>query len=369
MNDFDILTDSNLKNSFSVPSKVKELITVNKISCLTELYNSGEINKNTKIAGHGYNSIPKSEDESTFIKIAASDIEIVKSEGKYVCVKVGAGCGWDNFVKWSVENNYHGLENMSFIPGSVGAAPIHNIGAYGYEVSTFIVELSLFDLENGKFVTYKNIDCDFKYRTSIFKLAPNLLICDITFKIYKDSKYVLLAIEDKEISKYEETKELINLLLNSFTFNFSLKPLLKFKFDSVRDILKLSIIPTKLKRKLVKKIRTKVLPNPEVIGNSGCFFKCPILTNEQFINFKSLYPQVEYFESEEGYKISACWLIRGAGWAGRTKNGVHIDANKPVLLLNYDSATSENVLLVSNEIIENVMDKFKIKLETEAVFY
>lgn len=366
---FEVKESAFIVNSFNVKAQVARLVEVSNLDDLKLLQKNKVIDKNTKILGHGYNSIPKTVDNSSYLKICDESIQVICNKTESILVEVSAGCPWDAFVKWTTKNKYVGLENLSSIPGSVGAAPIHNIGAYGYEVSSFIESVTVFNLETCEFLQLSNKDCIFEYRTSIFKEKNNFVVCKVTFKLFHSNSSALKYLGENNGNIFANIYSLVKLTVTSF--NLVTKPhfKIKFKFDNIRDILKSSVLSAKIKRKLVKKIRKVILTDPLVTGNVGCFFKCPIMTKTDFSQFLLAHPDCEYFEENTNVKISACWLIRGVGWAGKVKRNVKVDVKKPVVLLNNGGATGEDVTFVSSEIITDIKNKYQINIEPEAVFY
>jgi UDP-N-acetylmuramate dehydrogenase len=368
MNSFKLTSFGSIRNSFGVHSKSDQAIEIYEHTCLNTLFNNNLFEKEVIIIGEGYNTIPRSQHSQMFIKLMNKNIQIVSAQTSFTLIKVDAGVIWDDFVEYSVGNGLLGLENLSLIPGSVGAAPVHNIGAYGYEVSEFIESINCFDLKTGKFKIINNEASEFDYRTSTFKKNSDLLIISVVFKLFKSNKARAKHLNKSSPSIIKDF--LLGIKLFVCAFSLQVKPAIKLKvsFDNVRDILKLNCIPASFKRKLVCYIRNRTLLNPKVIGNVGCFFKCPVVDKEQFEKLRLLYPDIEYFShKKEKFKLSACWLIKNTGWAGVTKDNVTVDSNKPVILLNGGNATGEQVIKIANLITEEVQSKFNVELLPEAV--
>ncbi|MEJ8864860.1 UDP-N-acetylmuramate dehydrogenase [Pseudomonas jessenii] len=360
-----------IQNSFKVKSHCTEIFKVHTVDSLVSKGKGGFFNSKTSIVGGGYNIIPRSFVDGLVVQSNLSTIEATEDNNNYVLVKVGSGVVWDDLVAFTVSKGYLGLENLSLIPGSVGAAPVQNIGAYGVEASTFIQTVHCYNLKTGTFCDLSKDECEFGYRTSYFKSKPELFICHVTFRLCKSNLLVKELINSKKYSKLEflkDTLRLIHLSFKSITLNLFPRPKIKFSFSCVRDILTLCILPAKIKRKLVSVIRTKTLHNPEKIGNCGCFFKCPILPYEEFEDLRTQFPKIEWFEHDkESVKVSVCWLMKNTNWAGRKANNVLTDTKRPVVLLNAGSATGEDVLHVMSQIQQDVKLKFNISLEAEVV--
>lgn len=368
MNSFKVTKFASIRNSFGVYSKSDQAIEIYDQACLNSLFNNQYFEKEVTIIGEGCNTIPRSQHSQMFIKLMNKNIKIVSTQSSFSFVEVDAGVIWDDLVEYSVSKGLLGLENLSLIPGSVGAAPVHNIGAYGYEVSEFIESINCFDLKDGIFKTINNNASEFDYRTSTFKNNSHLLITSVVFKLFKSNKARAKHLNKKNPSIINDF--FLGMKLFAFAFSLQIKPAIKLKvsFDNVRDILKLCCIPAFFKRKLVCYIRNKTLLNPAMVGNVGCFFKCPVVDKGQFEQLRLQYPDIEYFiHKKEAFKLSACWLIRNTGWAGVTKDNVTVDPNKPVILLNGGSATGEQVIKIAHLIMKDVKAKYNINLLPEAV--
>jgi UDP-N-acetylmuramate dehydrogenase len=346
-------------NSFGISGTARDFINIENIENVgedLEGVNPAEI----RILGGGYNSIPLEHFDGTYIRVVDKKSSI-KDLGIEIELTANSGMAWDDLVALSVSSGGKGLENLSLIPGDVGTAPIHNIGAYGREVSEFIQKVYCYDLDLRRPVIFDNSECLFDYRSSIFKSRDRLLITKVVFRFRK-----------RKLADYFEVnkvREFISLFIYSLTAVefFKKGRIVKISFDRVRDILKLDILSPKIKRFLVIKIRKKILLDPDVIGNCGCFFKCPIITEGDFQKISTVYPDVEYHKHGSSYKLSACWLLRGAGWAGKEVGGVMPDVGKPVMLLNKTGASADSVRFVVKSIQEDIMNKFGIKIEPEVV--
>ncbi len=325
--------NKNLKslNTFGIKSIAKYFISIKNKSELIDLYNN-EIFKNNKIfvLGSGSNILLPDYFDGLIISIDILGIEVSEENDKY-SLKVQSGENWHKFVEFTVDNNYYGLENLALIPGKVGAAPIQNIGAYGIEQKSFFHSCEYFNLEDGNFYTLTKEECDFSYRNSIFKnkLKNKALISEVIYKLNKHPDY--------------------NITYNELKNAFEGK-----KFDA-KDIFD-----------LVCSVRNKKLPDPKLLGNSGSFFKNPIVKISEEKDLKKPFSELKYFENDENsIKISAAWLIESVGLKGYRIGDAGVSENHSLILVNYANASSKNIIELANYIIDNVFKKFGIKLEME----
>ncbi len=253
-------------------------------------------------------------------------------DGDSVFVRAGAGEEWDGFVAWCVTNGWSGIENLSLIPGTVGASPVQNIGAYGVEVKDFILSVEAIRIEDGKEINLTAQDCRFSYRDSIFKkeLKDKVIITHVNFRLNKNHNFVTTYPDvEHELNNYPET--------------------------SLRAI-----------REAVITIRRNKLPDPSVTGNAGSFFKNPVISREQAASLRRFYPNMRGFESSDGsVKLSAAWLIEQCGYKGakRGKAGTH--KKQPLIIINRDGATGEEIYRFALRIQKAVMNHFAIRLEME----
>lgn len=285
------------------------------------------------ILGHGSNTYFSEHLTNFFvIKNEIKGISL-KLEGKNCFLRVGAGELWDDIVKFTVENDLWGIENLSHIPGSVGAAPVQNIGAYGSELADVFVSLTAFDIGKSETVEMSKDVCQFGYRDSIFKQKPqNYIILFVTLKLSKESKPIL-----------------------------TYKPL-----DSLKG--KDSITLQEI-RDLVIQVRKAKLPDWKEYPNAGSFFKNPTITFSQGDLLKEKYKDIPAYELENGYKIPAAWLIEKiAEMKGARKGSIGTWPMQPLVIVNYDKATSEELSLFAEEIIEKVKTGVNIHLEKEVNF-
>lgn len=318
-------------NSFRVVHKAKRLLVINNPIDLTKFLNTNNIKRNEiQILGEGSNTLFTKDYEGIILHSQIKGIEIKKEDNDSVILRVGSGENWDEFVDYCVKSNYFGIENLSLIPGSVGAAPIQNIGAYGVEIKDYVVSVTGIDLYSNELVEYSNEECEFKYRDSLFKnrLKNRLFITSVEFKLYKNSK-----------------------------FNLSYKDL------EVLDKSKLTI--SKLREEIIK-IRSSKLPDPSSKGNAGSFFKNPEIDELKLNELISNNVDFKYFEIPGNmYKIPAAWLIEKAGWKGYNDGLVGVYEKHALVLINHSSKSGKNIKKLSKSIKEDVFKKFGIMLNEE----
>ena len=286
------------------------------------------------VLGGGSNILLTQDFEGTVLKNEILGIEIVKENEEHAVVKVGSGVVWHNFVIWSIENKLGGIENLSLIPGSVGAAPMQNIGAYGVEIKSVFEKLEAIEIDSLASKTFNNEACQFGYRHSIFKaeLKDKYIITQVYFKLQKKHNF------NTSYGAIEEE------LKNIGATTLSLKAI----------------------SQAVTNIRESKLPNPQKIGNCGSFFKNPVITTKRFKELQNKFPNiVGYTVSKDETKIAAGWLIDKAGWKGYRKGDVGIHKKQALVLINYGNATGEELVALSKEVQQSVLNKFGIQLEPE----
>lgn len=287
------------------------------------------------ILGGGSNILFKDNPDRPVMRIEIPGIEIVKEEGGSVFVKAGAGVNWHELVKWSVDKNLGGIENLALIPGTCGAAPIQNIGAYGVELKDLFVELTAFNLGSGATETFTKNDCAFAYRDSIFKnkLKNSHIVTDITLKLKKEEVQVNTS---------------YSALKNYLTEKNITDPGIKDVFNAVVDI------------------RRSKLPDPSLLGNAGSFFKNPIISIQQFETLKENHPDIPSYPMEDGLvKIPAGWLIEKTGWKGKRIGNVGAYKNQALVIVNFGGATGVEIYNHAKRIQGSVKREFKIDLTPE----
>lgn len=286
------------------------------------------------LIGKGSNLLFTKNFEGTIIQMVNKGFELVDENNKYVWIRAAAGEEWDDFVAWSVKKKYAGAENLSNIPGAVGAAPIQNIGAYGVELAEIFNALEAIDIETGKLRRFYLKELKFGYRDSIFKQKlKNKYI--ITAVILKLNKFPFFKIDYGNI----------NAELEKMTY----------------ENLNIAVI-----REAVINIRSNKLPNTSDLGNAGSFFKNPIVDAQKHNALKNSFPDlVSYNLENDNFKLAAGWLIDRAGLKGYTKGNVAIHKNQALIIVNLGGASGQEILEFSEGIQSKVKDLFGVRLERE----
>lgn len=322
-------------NTFHVEASAKYFCEINDINELESVITDSRFRNEQKlILGGGSNLLFIKDFDGIVIKNNIGGIDIISEDEKSVLLKVGAGNDWDKFVEYTVDYGFNGLENLSLIPGTVGASPIQNIGAYGVEVKDVIELVNGYSLNNFDMRIFSNSECKFGYRDSIFKneLKNKIIVTSVVFRLSKVGKVK---------SNYAAIK------------NYILE----------KNITK--ITPTEI-RKAVIEIRESKLPNPREISNAGSFFKNPIISKEKFEEIKSEYPDLNgYKVDDNSVKISAGWLIEKCGLKGKRIKDVGIYDKQALVIVNYGNASGMEIKNLAEEIRDIVLDKFNISLQFE----
>ena len=319
-------------NSFSIDVKAKEFIEINSKKELIQL---NELLKNEKILflGGGSNVLFTKDYDGTVIYLNIKGINIEKENSDFSVVKANAGENWSDFIKFCLDNNLGGVENLSLIPGNVGSAPVQNIGAYGVELKDVFLSCEVFNLDDFSLKDFSLSDCKFEYRNSIFKKRKNLIILSVRLKLKNNNHNI-------NTSYGGINEELKKLNINNPT---------------IKDI-----------SKVVCNIRRRKLPDPEQIGNAGSFFKNPIISKEKLNWIEKHHRDVPSYKIDQDYfKIPAAWLIETAGLKGKKFGKFGIHKSQPLVLVNYGGAKGEDIYKLSLSIKQIIKKIFKIELETE----
>jgi UDP-N-acetylmuramate dehydrogenase len=291
-------------------------------------------NQKKLILGGGSNILFTKNFDGLVLRNRIGGIEIIKEDHEYVYVKSGAGVIWHDLVMFAINKNLGGIENLSLIPGTVGAAPIQNIGAYGVELKDVFVSLESIHIETQKKREFNLDECEFGYRDSIFKreLKGKHIILSITLRLSKNPKFNISYGAISEVLKEMNVKELsVKAISDAVCF-----------------------------------IRRSKLPDPAEIGNAGSFFKNPEIPQEKFNELKSVYPDIPSFKTSPGYvKVPAGWLNEKCGWKGKIVGNTGVHKNQALVLVNYGNAEGEEIKKLSEEIQSSVLERFGIRLETE----
>ncbi len=324
-------------NTFGIDVLAKYFSAFENADELSELITQN-LKLKTLILGGGSNILFTNNFDGLILKNEVKGIELVDEDNDYVYVKSGAGENWHEFVLYCIGRNWAGVENLSLIPGNVGASPIQNIGAYGVEIKDVFYELEAYSLAEKKVFTFTLNDCEFAYRDSIFKnkYKNQFVILNVTYCLNKFPKLNLSypAIE-QELQK------------------------MNIKEPDIRSV-----------SQAVINIRSEKLPDPSSIGNAGSFFKNPIVSKPGFENLKTNFPGIIGYDNEDGsVKLAAGWLIEQCGWKGFRKGDAGCYSKQALVLVNYGNATGKEIYDLSEEIFQSVNNKFGIELEREVNIY
>lgn len=319
-------------NTFGVEAIAQEFVVIKSIDELKEIIQK---NPTSLILGGGSNLLFKQDQIPFVIQIQLTGIEIINYSDDFVYVKAAAGENWHSFVLWCIAHNFGGVENLSLIPGTVGASPIQNIGAYGVEVKNVIESVETIEIASLKQQLFSNKACQFAYRDSIFKNEQKgkQVITSVIFKLKHKNHQLQLD--------YGAIKE--ELLNKNIT-----QPTIK----EVSDI--------------VIAIRESKLPNPDEIGNGGSFFKNPVISTSHFQSLQQKYSTIpSYYVSETEVKIPAGWLIEQAGFKGIRKGATGVHSKQALVLVNYGNASGVEIVALAEEIQQKIHHLFGIHLEIE----
>jgi UDP-N-acetylmuramate dehydrogenase len=331
-----ILNNFSLKNynTFGIEAKAEQFVAVHSVP---ELKSILEQNKNQRkfVLGGGSNMLLTKNIEALVIHIDLKGKKILKEDNDFVWVESQAGENWHEFVLWTIDQNFGGLENMSLIPGNVGTTPVQNIGAYGTEIKDTFVSCDAINIENQETRTFTNEECHFGYRESVFKneVKDQYIIVSVVFKLTKQNHKINTSYGDitAELSK------------NNITT------------PGLKDV-----------SNAVIAIRKSKLPDPAELGNSGSFFKNPILLKTDFEPIHQKFPEMRFFDiSETEVKIPAGWLIEQTGLKGKRFGDAGIHINQALVLVNYGGATGQEILDVSKIVQDTVFNTFGIHIEAE----
>jgi|TARA_B110000263_G_scaffold114732_1_gene99974 UDP-N-acetylmuramate dehydrogenase len=321
-------------NTFRISATAKLFYEFKNEESLKDIL-SNDIVKKEKVLvlGGGSNILITKDFDGIVLKNSIQGITIISKNRDNLLVKVGSGVNWHDFVLWSVEKNLSGIENLALIPGLVGASPMQNIGAYGMEVKDTIYKVHYIDIKSRLEKTLTNQECNFSYRNSIFKaeLKDKVIITKVIFKLSKHNlnniSYGAITSELKSLKKEASCKTICEAVIN---------------------------------------IRSRKLPDPKHIGNSGSFFKNPVITNNNFNELKTRFPDIIGYEySNTHTKVAAGWLIEKAGWKGFKEDNVGVYEKQALVLVNYGGADGKKILKLAKKIQESIFSKFKIKILPE----
>ena len=321
-------------NSFGVDVISKEFYYIKSEDQALKVLNLLK-EKKIIILGGGTNILFTDDIKKPIINIKIKGIKIIYESNSSVHISIGAGEVWDEFVRWAISKNLGGVENLISIPGFVGAAPIQNIGAYGVEIKDVLISCSGFLIKNLEKKKFKSIECEFSYRSSIFKksLKNKFIITEVVLKLSKNKHKI-----------HRAYKSLDDVIKNK-----------KIKNPTIKDI-----------GEIVSEIRKHKLPDPSLIGNSGSFFKNPIVSQDTLTKLKERFSGLVFYkENRSKYKLSAAWLIENCGFKKIKDKNVGVYKNQALVITNLGNATGKEIYSFSQKIKSTVLEKFDILLEEE----
>ncbi len=322
-------------NTFGVDAKARFFVTISNVDTLQQLLAAKQWKNFPKfILGEGSNILFTEDFPGLVIKTQFKGIHVTAENDHHVWLTVGAGEIWHHLVLFCLEKNFSGIENLSLIPGTVGAAPIQNIGAYGVELETVFDHLTAMCLSDGSLHTFDHSACQFGYRDSVFKtlLKNQFAIVTVTLRLNKKAAFFV---------EYDPLKKTLHQM----------------------GVTQLNI---KVISDAIIKIRSEKLPDPKNIGNAGSFFKNPIISIDKFHDLTYQHPQIPYFlNGEDTYKIPAAWLIEKCGWKGRRIGNVGTHQQHALVLVNYGNGSGKEIKKLAEDIQNSVREQFSIDLHPE----
>lgn len=323
--------------TFGIDKKAKFFTIVSTLEELKlALIQAKEMELPILILGGGSNMLLTKDIEGLVIKLEIKGIHLLQEKEDQLLVEVGAGVGWHDLVLHCIQQDWAGLENLSLIPGTVGASPMQNIGAYGVEIKDVFHSLTALHRDTLEVHTFDAAACKFGYRESVFK---------------------------------NELKD--QYVITSVTFSLSKTPHFRLEYGAIQDVLLENGVQQpslKAVSDAVIQIRESKLPNPKEIGNAGSFFKNPSIPQAQYEALKSAHPSIPGYPSTEGVKVPAGWLIEQAGWKGKRIGEVGVHAKQALVLVNYGEGTGEEIRSLSHQIQASILEKFGIALQAEVNF-
>ncbi len=321
-------------NTFGIEAKANYFLKIKTVNELRSFLSNHAAQTPLLVLGGGSNLLFTRDFPGVVLKINIEGIQVIRKDNDYVWVKAGAGENWHQFVLYCIEKELGGIENLSLIPGTVGAAPMQNIGAYGVEIKDVFESLEAVEILTGKVHTFDNKACRFGYRESVFKLElkDQFIITSVVFKLSKTHQ--------------------VNTSYGAIEATLQEKGIAQ---PTIRDV-----------SDAVISVRQSKLPDPAVIGNAGSFFKNPVITASQYAHIQAEYENVPGYELPDGgVKVPAGWLIEKCGWKGKKIGEVGVHKMQALVLVNYGNAKGEDVKKLAFDILKSVTDKFNIELTPE----
>jgi len=337
VNGYQLAEDVSLagRNTFRIPARASMMADVTRSDALVELFDFAMLRDGpVMVLGEGSNLLFAADFPGIVVCLTMASASILEDDGGHALVRAEAGLNWNDLVTWTLGKGLSGLENMALIPGTVGAAPIQNIGAYGVEVGEFIETVEAFHRGTQQLKRVARADCAFGYRDSVFKAELD--------------QWVITAVE----------------------FRLPRQRELRLDYAGVREELAVMGVETPRAAHVaeaISRIRTRKLPNPALIGNAGSFFKNPLLPSAQAEALKAEYPLLPVFgaDTAEQRKLSAAWMIENAGWKGFREGDAGISAQHALVLVNHGHASGAQLLALAHRVADSVREKFGVALEPE----
>ena len=332
----DIQEDISLKeyNTFGIDAKARFFCEINSIAELKQALQLKGY-PNLFVLGGGSNMLITKDLENLVLHINLKGIEVVSENKDEAIIKVNAGENWHNMVLWTLDHDYGGLENLSLIPGNTGTAPIQNIGAYGVELKDTFVCCEAIEIATRELKTFSKDECQFGYRDSYFKNEGL-------------GKYIITSVSFKLTKRNHKLNVDYGAIVSELQQNGITNP-------GIKDV-----------SNAVIAIRKSKLPDPKELGNSGSFFKNPVVDRQQFDNFTKLYPTAPFYKvSENEFKIPAGWLIEQCGYKGKRFGDAGVHKNQALVLVNYGNASGADIIELAEKIIESVSQNFGITISPE----
>jgi len=322
-------------NTFGIEVETRQAAMITSLNDLHELFEGGHLqNQQILVLGEGSNILFTDHFEGLALLNQMRGKKIIGETEQHIILQVNGGEFWSSLVDFTIENNWFGLENLSLIPGTVGAAPVQNIGAYGVELKDVMQSLEAFELATGNVVHFDNKACEFAYRNSIFKqgLKGKFFILNVTFQLSKVPNFHL---------EYGPLKEA-----------FSGIPPKQINLKQVSET--------------VKKIRLSKLPEPEELKNAGSFFKNPVVNSDKLSSLQKEFPEIPSYKlSDKKFKLAAGWLIEQCGWKGKRIGDAGVYEKQSLVLVNFGNANGKEMLALAISIQKSVKKKFGVDLEME----
>lgn len=321
-------------NTFGIDVSAAQFIEYTSVEELKRLIKQGAVTTPFLHIGGGSNLLFTKDYEGVILHSSIKGVEVVKETDDSVWLRVGAGVVWDDFVSYCVEREWYGAENLSLIPGEVGASAVQNIGAYGVEVKDLITEVETVNIE-GEERIYSRDECGYAYRNSLFKQAANenVFVTHVCFRLGKREQYTLdYGTIRQELEKYL--------------------------------VLTLAVV-----RKIIIDIRESKLPDPKVLGNAGSFFMNPIVSREKLESLQRDYPHIPFYELNDGrVKIPAGWMIDQCGWRGKALGPAAVHDKQALVLVNCGGAKGSDIIALSDAVRSSVRESFGIDIYPEVKF-